>query len=200
MRGNSIFANGGLGIDLNNDGVTGNDAGDSDALGPNELQNFPVLTAASFSDGQVKIDGNLYSAANTAYFADFGSDPSHHGEGRFFLGSMDVVTAADGNVAFESMWNYPGGARVVSATATDPGGNTSEFSTAIAITGAPAQLLNLSARAHVQSHEKVLIAGLITSGNASKNSSPPMTIGERHRKLRFPRPEFPQVTIASRRS
>ena len=120
----------------------------------------------------MKIDGNLNSAANTAYFvdffADFGSDPSHHGEGRFFLGSMDVVTAADGNVAFESMWNYPGGARVVSATATDPGGNTSEFSTAIAITGAPAQLLNLSARAHVQSHENVLITGLITSGNASK--------------------------------
>ena len=40
IRGNSIFSNGGLGIDLNNDGVTLNDTGDAD-LGPNNLAEFP---------------------------------------------------------------------------------------------------------------------------------------------------------------
>jgi hypothetical protein len=46
---NSIFANGGLGIDLGNNGVTPNDYQDPDE-GANRLQNFPVL-ATAFQSG-----------------------------------------------------------------------------------------------------------------------------------------------------
>src|SRR4030095_4303446 len=42
ILGNSIFANDALGIDLGSNGPTPNDSDDSD-VGPNNLQNFPVL-------------------------------------------------------------------------------------------------------------------------------------------------------------
>ncbi|WP_445171592.1 hypothetical protein [Microcoleus sp.] len=61
ILGNSIFSNNGLGIDLDNDadpsttdGVTPNDLGDGDT-GGNGLQNFPVLTSATGSNGNITL-------------------------------------------------------------------------------------------------------------------------------------------------
>ena len=67
IRGNSIFSNGTtsshLGIDLGADGVTANDAAiDEDAdLGPNGLQNFPVITVARVTGSTKTITGTLNS-------------------------------------------------------------------------------------------------------------------------------------------
>ena len=44
IRGNSIFSNNYLGIDLNGDGVTTNHSGF--LAGPNDFQNYPVITNA----------------------------------------------------------------------------------------------------------------------------------------------------------
>jgi uncharacterized repeat protein (TIGR01451 family) len=129
--GNSIFGNAGLGIDLGDDGVTLNHQGTKS--GANNLQNFPVITSAVASNSSgTTISGTLNSAPNTTYAIDFYSnptaDPSNHGQGQTYLGRTMVSTDNTGNVTFKT--TLTGNASVgqwISATATDPLGNTSEF-------------------------------------------------------------------------
>ncbi|MCF6405432.1 right-handed parallel beta-helix repeat-containing protein [Chitinophaga filiformis] len=133
ITANAIFKNNGLGLDLGNNGPTANDPGDGDA-GPNNLQNFPVLTAVNSAGGNTSIQGTLNSKPNTTYKLDFFSNdvcnPSGFGEGQAFLDSFKVTTDAAGNAAFNAVLTgitLPAGA-VITSTATDPGHNTSEFS------------------------------------------------------------------------
>ncbi len=139
---NAIFANvpatslAGLGIDLTPDnlvdGVTPNDPGDGDT-GGNNLQNFPVVTASLTGGGIVAVEGTLNSTASATFrlefFANSVMDPTGHGEGETFVGATDVTTDAVGDVSFSVSFAaaVPAG-QFISATATDPDGNTSEFS------------------------------------------------------------------------
>ena len=132
IRGNSIYGNGILGIDLSPNGVTPNDPGDPDT-GPNELQNFPVLTGVQANGGQTRVSGTLNSIPGKTYHLDFfagGScDPSGYGQGEQYLGSAQATTDSGGNASFQATLNARlTGSGVVTATATDPDGNTSEFS------------------------------------------------------------------------
>ncbi|MDJ0957839.1 MAG: DUF4347 domain-containing protein, partial [Arenicellales bacterium] len=142
ILGNRIYDNSLLGINLGlmNDGVTANDLDDGDA-GANDLQNFPVLTAANTNGvDSITVDGSINSTANTTFRIEFfsntvstGQDPSLHGEGENYLGFTTVTTDAGGDAVFSA----PLSASVVvgefvSATATEDlgGGNygsTSEF-------------------------------------------------------------------------
>ncbi len=133
IEGNSIFSNTVLGIDLNDDGVTLNTAG-GPHTGPNDLQNYPVLTTAAFNGDFLNANGTLNSIANTTFRLEFFSNPacdaSGHGQGKTFLGTQNVTTDGSGNsTPFAA--SFPDSdisARAISATATDPAGNTSEFS------------------------------------------------------------------------
>ncbi len=131
---NAIYNNGGLGIDLGFDGVTPNDPGDSDT-GPNNLQNYPVLSSAATGGSNTSIAGSLNSVANTTYriefFANDTTDPSGFGEGQSFVGFTTATTDGTGNVSFNTSVSQIAAGRQVTATATDPNGNTSEFSAAI---------------------------------------------------------------------
>ncbi|HEY5915460.1 MAG TPA: right-handed parallel beta-helix repeat-containing protein, partial [Verrucomicrobiae bacterium] len=136
ITGNMIFDNGGLGIDLGDDGLTRNDADDADT-GANQLQNYPVLTAASISEGWLRIQGTLQSRPATVYrvefFASSAWDPLGIPEGQVYLGSTTVNTDAAGNSDISFSCSDPGwftAADVLTATATDPAGNTSELSVA----------------------------------------------------------------------
>ncbi|MEA2569847.1 MAG: hypothetical protein QOI24_1848 [Acidobacteriota bacterium] len=134
IRRNSIYSNGGLGIDLNNDGITGNDTGDGDT-GPNGLQNAPVLTTASYSCGgnTTVINGTLNSAPGTAFEIDWFTsptvDPSGHGEGKTYQGTSNFTTDALGDAAISIALTGDFRASNVTATATKQASTeTSEFS------------------------------------------------------------------------
>jgi hypothetical protein len=142
VRGNSIHDNARLGINLvaasdAQPGVTLNDTGDADA-GPNNLQNFPVLQSAVSSSGGTTIQGTLSSTPSSTFtldlYASAAADPSGFGEGATFLGSVLVRTNLLGTATFTASFTavVPAG-QVVTATATGPGGNTSEFSEALGV-------------------------------------------------------------------
>ncbi len=137
IRGNSIFSNSGLGIDLGGDGVTANDPGDGDT-GENGLQNFPVIGTAF---GTV-VAGTFNSTASATFTIDFyansAADPSGFGEGQIYLGSSTVTTDAGGDATFFFVPTVaPAVGSFVSATATSAGGDTSEFSQAVVVAAPP---------------------------------------------------------------
>ncbi len=144
IQGNSIFENAGLAIDLGGDGPTPNDSHQT-TDGPNQWQDFPVLNSANFvaddsgdGGGTVTFAGTLTGAPSTSYQIDFlediapdGADTRASGN---LVGSSSVKTLKDGVATFTL--SYPvSGPGTFGASATDPNGNTSEFSQGL---GAPA--------------------------------------------------------------
>jgi predicted outer membrane repeat protein len=131
VLGNTIFANGGLGIELAGNGITANDPGDPDS-GPNNVQNFPVLGPAAIdSSGNLTVQYNVDSApGNSAYPLRVELFKADGSQGRTLLGAD--TAAAPG--AHSITAGIAGALGVVAgdtlvATATDNNGNTSEFST-----------------------------------------------------------------------
>jgi hypothetical protein len=143
IRGNSIYGqvpysvaiHPQIGIDLGDDGPTANDPGDGDS-GVNNLQNYPIVTSAVplAPAAGTHVQGILHSAPSTTYTLDFYENapclrrPHDYYEGQTYLGAADVVTDGTGARSFDV--TVPGtiaAGSVVTATATDPGGNTSEL-------------------------------------------------------------------------
>ncbi|MDB6109058.1 MAG: proteinputative collagen-binding proteinCalx-beta, partial [Pedosphaera sp.] len=176
VRGNSIFLNGGLGIDLGSDGVDANDPGDGDT-GANGLQNYPVLTSITASGSSTLVRGNLNSTPNTTFQVDFyGSptvSPSGFGEGKAYLGSASVTTDANGKRSlYVSFAAAIAANSYVTATATDPAGNTSEFSNGLEFT--PTNAVDLSLSVNVSSNSVAVgdqVAYSITVTNSGTNAA-----------------------------
>jgi hypothetical protein len=130
---NATHNNDGLGINLeggNEDafGVTANDPGDADD-GPNRLLNFPVLNGV----GPTGVVGTACAHCTVElYIAD--SDPSNHGEGAgyFTTGTAD----ASGNFNINACGQNEGAN--VTALATDPQGNSSEYAANYILPAKPA--------------------------------------------------------------
>ena len=152
IRGNSIHSNGRLAIDLIEpvfvEGPTANDEGDEDE-GPNHLQNFPLIHSVEEVAGGLRIEGAL-RAGPGIYKLDFYADsscrprPGWPSQMRVYLGEADVSSSAldapshEGEIHFDVTIDAALEAgEVVTATATDGEGNTSEVSGGIVFGGAP---------------------------------------------------------------
>jgi titin len=140
IRGNRIFSNTGLGIDLHFTGAAfPNDHCDPDT-GPNGVQNFPALSSTYRSGSSTRVVGTLDSTASTTFTVDFyaspGCDALGFGEGATWLGSTNVTTDGTCVGAFDVLVPVPASG-VVTATATAPSGSTSEFSACSAIGPSP---------------------------------------------------------------
>jgi 3-dehydroshikimate dehydratase len=141
-----------LGIDLGVNGVTPNDSAAACAdgapdcdTGPNELQNFPVLSAGSSwaPGGTITLQGSLASRPNATFTIEFFASHSLNaaglGEGEVYIGTTTVTTNAAGNASFNFV--VPNGnplhdgstAAFFTATATSAAGSTSEFSAPISL-------------------------------------------------------------------
>lgn len=138
---NSIFNNSGLGIDLGANGPTANDPMDSDG-GPNNLQNYPILSDVRSANGITTIEGQLSSVPLNTYRLEFflsdTADPSGYGEGRTYLGSTLIALNDTGVGSFAVFSPIAADyTQFVSATATRLNGDTSEFSPAFQVRTPP---------------------------------------------------------------
>lgn len=128
-----ILSNGSLGFPLSVPPPTLNDINDADP-GANLLQNYPVLSSAFQTGSQIHVEGELNGRPNTAYtvefFASAAPDPSGYGEGQQSLQQLPVTTNSAGDALYAVDLPSAASTLWITATATDPSGNTSEFSSA----------------------------------------------------------------------
>jgi hypothetical protein len=129
---NSIHSNSFRGIHIGSGG-TPNDAGDGDT-GPNNLQNFPVLSGATNQFGTTRVTADLTSFAPGNYTVQyFANSTCASNQGQRFLTTVAGV-AAGGVVQHDTgQVVLPG--EYLTATATDAFGNTSEFSACTQVSG-----------------------------------------------------------------
>ncbi len=117
IRANAIYCNALLGIDL--------------AAGANHNQPAPALTSVVRLPLSIEIAGTLTSTPNATFTIEFFANATSSTSGRLYLGSLNVKTNGSGVGMFVFFGPLPPAtASVITATATDAGGDTSEFSVA----------------------------------------------------------------------
>jgi hypothetical protein len=142
LRGNEIYANGGLGIDLGNDGLTADDVGDVDT-GPNSRQNHGFLSSAFLNSAGTSMTVSGYGSGGTPFttyridaYSNTACDSSDFGEGQFLLSSFNLTSDAMGEVSATGTLAAPVSGSFLSYKTTNLTTNeTSEFANCIQIFG-----------------------------------------------------------------
>ncbi len=114
-------------IDLGDDGITYNGA--APRQGPNNLQNYPVIVTTAEGRLEGWLGGSTPDTSFTVdVFESAGYSAAGAGQAQDYLGSLEVTTDSQGQAVFSVPFHVPAGLQVISATATDAAGNTSEVS------------------------------------------------------------------------
>ncbi|MGI9166225.1 MAG: InlB B-repeat-containing protein, partial [Pyrinomonadaceae bacterium] len=161
---NFIFSNFSRAVDLGFEGLTPNDPGDGDG-GANLQQNFPNLaSSATLREGPQKVgkpgsaeainvNGTLNSSPNATYTvhwyfsADSACSANQATSRPLVTGRIpNVNTDGAGNAPFSIPLDFPPGVNsgIINCTATDPNGNTSEFSACLPVTGSGSQQIQVT--------------------------------------------------------
>ena len=123
IRGNSIYSNNSSaypGINLYSAG--------------NNMIGAPTLTSAVVTTN-LTVSGNYLGASGGAYQLDFYSDtPGSIPEGRIYLGALPFAGTGSSANFTARLGTVVTNGRAITATITDPAGNTSQFSTAVTAT------------------------------------------------------------------
>ena len=136
--GNLITNSGGPGVQvtylaigntITSNRMFGNNGKPIDLDGAGRIVGSPILV--STVDG--RLEGRLAKQSPSMafllqFFASAGYRPDGTGEAEVFLGSMTVTTDSKGQAVFDVPFSLPPDLPVLTATATDPQGNTSEAS------------------------------------------------------------------------
>jgi hypothetical protein len=177
IRGNRIFSNARLGISFNSTGTpVANDTDDPDT-GANNLQNHPVITSATFFGGEVLVVGTLNSTPNSTFnidvFSNFACDPSGFGEGQQYLGTIVVMTDANGDAVINDGVPHAGGG-VITATATNTStADTSQFSACRVILNEAASTVQFSSAAYGVNESAGVVTITVTRTGSSEG---PVTV------------------------
>jgi Bacterial Ig-like domain/Bacterial pre-peptidase C-terminal domain/SdrD B-like domain/Bacterial Ig domain/LVIVD repeat len=186
IRGNLIYSNAGAdGIDLGGDGSTANDTNDVDN-GPNGLQNKPEILLSVFGksggEDHVRVAGRLNSMPDATYTIDFYSTISNSRDPRRWLGAVSVTTDSTGFVEFTPLLqvSMTPDDELVTATATDVSGNTSELSTPQRVyrppTSEPNSTLSTAADTGLNHSQPGLYQNFSTIGNETAFQEPGLDV------------------------
>jgi hypothetical protein len=114
-------------------------------VGENDLQNYPVLLGATSRGGVITVDGTMNGPPNNEIAIELFSSPvcdsSGHGQGQTPLGVTTVETDGAGDAIFTAALSaiIPAG-HVITSTATNPEGSSSEFSACVTVVACSLQL------------------------------------------------------------
>ncbi len=117
IRRNSVFANIGQGIDLSSGG--------------NNTLGGPTLSSASLNGTTLTVTGSFNApTAHVSYVLEFFANPSGDAEGKIYLGSLTVTPTSTGTqtFTFTTTTTVTGANPLITATLTDPSGDTSAIS------------------------------------------------------------------------